>query len=65
MLQAAVAPARTNALDATLASVTEVQLSADLQVAKVYVSVPGSEQGQDAAMEGLSRLQRVRVEALL
>lgn len=56
-LQAAVSPTRTTSLDATLASVTDVQVSGDLQVAKVYVSISGTERGQEIAMEGLSRLR--------
>lgn len=44
-------------LDAALASVTEVQISGDLQVAKVYVSISGSGEGQEAAMQGLTRLK--------
>ena len=57
MLQSAVSPMRASALEATLASVTEVKLSGDLQVAKVYVSVPGSSRGQEIALEGLTRLK--------
>ena len=40
-----------------IASVTEVALSPDLQVAKVYISVYSDPEGRDIAMRGLSRLE--------
>lgn len=40
-----------------LASVTDVELSNDLQVAKIYISIYSDAQGKDIAMKGLSRLE--------
>ncbi|GBG84632.1 hypothetical protein CBR_g38914 [Chara braunii] len=41
----------------SVATVTDVELSNDLQVAKVYVSVFGDERGQSVAIEGLKSKQ--------
>jgi ribosome-binding factor A len=59
-LQAAVCPERRRGYDgalSALASVTEVQVSNDLQVAKVYLSIYSDEVGKAAAMQGLQRLE--------
>lgn len=40
----------------SVATVSEVEVSGDLQVAKVYVSVYGDERGQELAMTGLKSL---------
>ena len=40
-----------------LASVTDVELSNDLQVAKVYISIYSDPEGKDIAMRGLSKLE--------
>lgn len=40
-----------------LASVTEVALTSDLQVAKVYLSIYSDDTGKAAAMAGLQRLE--------
>ena len=56
-LQSAVSPTGGDGLDAALASVTDVQVSGDLQVAKVYVSVTGSERTQEQALQGLARMR--------
>ena len=40
-----------------IASVTEVAVSNDLAVAKVYISVYSDPEGRDIAMRGLSRLE--------
>ena len=56
-LQSAVSSTAADSLDAALASVTDVQVSGDLQVAKVYVSVTGSERTQEQAMQGLARMR--------
>mmetsp|Transcript_19324 Transcript_19324/g.53872 ORF Transcript_19324/g.53872 Transcript_19324/m.53872 type:complete len:269 (-) Transcript_19324:254-1060(-) len=60
VLQNAVCPERKRGMDSYLsaiASVTEVELSRDLQVAKVYISVYSDEEGKALAFQGLSRLQ--------
>lgn len=60
VLQAAVCPERRRGFDgalSALASVTEVAISNDLQVAKVYVSLYSDDVGKAAAMEGLQRLE--------
>ncbi|KAI3429465.1 hypothetical protein D9Q98_005557 [Chlorella vulgaris] len=59
-LQAAVCPERRRGFDgalSALASVTEVVISNDLQVAKVYLSIYSDDLGKVAAMEGLQRLE--------
>ncbi|PSC75148.1 putative ribosome-binding factor chloroplastic [Micractinium conductrix] len=60
VMQAAVCPERARGFDgalSALASVTEVQISNDLQVAKVYISLYSDDLGKAAAMEGLQRLE--------
>lgn len=60
VLQKAVCPERKHGLDgavSALASVTEVKISNDLQVAKVYLSIYSDDAGRDAAMAGLQRLE--------
>lgn len=60
VLQGAVSPEIKLGLDtavSALASVTDVELSNDLQVAKVYISIYSDAQGKDIAMKGLSRLE--------
>ncbi|GJP30047.1 hypothetical protein CLOM_g22063 [Closterium sp. NIES-68] len=55
-LRAAVQPEHALGADkfmSAIATISDVELSADLQVAKVYVSVYGDERGQVVAMEGL------------
>lgn len=60
VLQGAVCPEVKMGLDdavSAIASVTEVSMSNDLQVAKVYISVYSDPHGRDIAMKGLSRLE--------
>ena len=60
VLQGAVCPEVKLGLDdavSAIASVTEVAVSNDLQVAKVYISVYSDPEGRDIAMRGLSRLE--------
>ena len=60
VLQGAVCPEVKMGLDdavSAIASVTEVAMSNDLQVAKVYISVYSDSHGRDIAMKGLSRLE--------
>ncbi|PRW60528.1 putative ribosome-binding factor chloroplastic [Chlorella sorokiniana] len=60
ILQAAVCPERRRGFDgalSALASVTEVHISNDLQVAKVYLSIYSDDVGKAAAMEGLQKLE--------
>lgn len=60
VVQAAICPERRAGFDnsiSALASVTEVRLSSDLQVAKIYLSVYSDEEGKSSAMRGLSKLQ--------
>ncbi|KAK9818255.1 hypothetical protein WJX72_009665 [[Myrmecia] bisecta] len=60
VLQQAVCPEKRVGMDSTLsaiASVSDVELSGDLQVAKVYISIYSDEQGKVTAMRGLSRLE--------
>ncbi len=60
VLQGAVCPEVKMGLDdavSAIASVTEVAMSNDLQVAKVYISVYSDPHGRDIAMKGLSRLE--------
>ncbi|CAG9465311.1 unnamed protein product [Pedinophyceae sp. YPF-701] len=66
-LRDAVCPERKRGGDSALsgmASVTEVVLSGDLQVAKVYISILSDQEGKEVAMENLRKLQpyvRMRV----
>lgn len=56
----AVCPERKRGIDdglSALASITEVDISNDLQVAKVYLSIYSDEAGKAAAMRGLQRLE--------
>jgi ribosome-binding factor A len=60
VLQAAVCPERRYGVDdelSAIATVTEVELSKDLAVAKIYISIYSDPTGQDAAWDGLRRLQ--------
>jgi ribosome-binding factor A len=60
VLQSAVCPEVRLGLDSSvsaIASVTDVELSRDMQVAKIYISVYSDPRGKDVAMRGLSRLQ--------
>ena len=60
VVQEAVCPERRRGMDgalSALASVTEVHISNDLQVAKVYLSVYSDDEGKAAAMAGLQRLE--------
>ena len=60
VLQGAVCPEVKLGLDdavSAIASVTEVAVSNDLAVAKVYISVYSDPEGRDIAMRGLSRLE--------
>jgi len=60
VLQKAVCPEKDRGADSYLsaiASVTEVDLSRDLQVAKVYISVYSDEEGKEKAFAGLKKLE--------
>ncbi|KAK9842439.1 hypothetical protein WJX81_000271 [Elliptochloris bilobata] len=60
VLQAAVCPERRYGVDdelSAIATVTEVELSKDLAVAKIYISIYSDPTGQDVAWDGLQRLQ--------
>lgn len=60
VLQKAICPEKRAGLDSALsaiASVTEVRLSSDLQVAKVYISIFSDDRGKETAMRQLSKLQ--------
>ena len=60
VLQKAICPEKRAGLDSALsaiASVTEVRLSNDLQVAKVYISIFSDERGKETAMRQLNKLQ--------
>ena len=60
MVQKAICPEKRLGLDAAvsaIASVTEVRVSSDLQVAKVYVSIFSDDRGKESAMRQLSKLQ--------
>ena len=60
VMQKAVCPEKRAGVDdavSAIASVTEVQLSGDMSVAKVHISVFSDKQGRDFAMEGLMRLE--------
>lgn len=60
VLQKAVCPERQRGMDgavSALASVTDVKISNDLQVAKVYLSIYSDEFGRSAALGGLQQLE--------
>ena len=60
VVQAAICPERRRGIDdglSALASVTEVEVSNDLQVAKVYLSIYSDESGKAAAMRGLQKIE--------
>jgi ribosome-binding factor A len=60
VLQQAICPERKRGMDgalSALASVTDVQISNDLQVAKVYLSIYSDDAGKEAAIAGLQRLE--------
>jgi ribosome-binding factor A len=60
IIQEAICPEKKRGLDgaiSALASITEVALSRDLQVAKVYISIYSDEAGRAAAAAGLQRLE--------
>jgi ribosome-binding factor A len=60
VLQSAICPERREGYDSSLsalASITEVRLSSDLQVAKIYLSIYSDEEGRETALRGLSKLQ--------
>ena len=60
VLQQAVCPERRRGIDnalSALASVTDVQVTNDLQVAKVYLSIYSDDAGKAAAITGLQRLE--------
>jgi ribosome-binding factor A len=60
VLQKAVCPEKRLGMDnavSAIASVTDVAVSGDLQVAKVYVSILSDEQGRIGAMEELNKLE--------
>ena len=68
VLQKAICPEKRAGLDSALsaiASVTEVRLSSDLQVAKVYISIFSDDRGKETAMRQLSKLQGCVAHALL
>lgn len=60
VLQKAVCPEKRIGIDSALsaiASVTEVEVSNDLTIAKVYLSVFSDEEGKRIAITGLKRLE--------
>lgn len=60
VLQGAVCPEVKMGLDdavSAIASVTEVAVTNDLAIAKVYISVYSDQTGRDIAMKALSRLE--------
>lgn len=60
VLQKAICPEKRRGMDAAesaIASVTEVRITSDLQVAKVYISIFSDPIGKQNAMEELARLQ--------
>lgn len=60
VLQSAICPERREGYDSSLsalASITEVRLSSDLQVAKIYLSIYSDAEGRATALRGLSKLQ--------
>ena len=67
VLQKAICPEKRAGLDSALsaiASVTEVRVSNDLQVAKVYISIFSDERGKETAMRQLNKLQGCAVATL-
>lgn len=59
-MQKAVCPEKRIGIDSALsaiASVTEVEVSSDLTIAKVYLSVFSDEEGKRIAITGLKRLE--------
>lgn len=60
VVQQAVCPERRRGIDdalSAMASVVEVEITNDLQVAKVYVSIYSDESGKATAMKGLQRIE--------
>ena len=60
VLQKAVCPEKRVGIDSAvsaIASVTEVEVSSDLAIAKIYLSVFSDDQGKSIAMAGLKRLE--------
>ena len=60
VVQQAVCPERRRGIDdalSAMASVVEVEVTTDLQVAKVYVSIYSDESGKAAAMRGLQKIE--------
>lgn len=60
VVQEAICPERKRGVDdslSALASITEVEISNDLQVAKVYLSIYSDAAGKVAALKGLQRLE--------
>ena len=60
VVQSAICPERRRGIDdalSAMASVVEVEVTNDLQVAKVYVSVYSDEAGKATAIKGLQRLE--------
>lgn len=60
MLQKAVCPEKRVGIDtaiSALASVTEVEVSSDLAIAKVYLSIFSDDHGKSIAMASLKRLE--------
>ena len=59
-VQKAICPEKRVGLDtavSAIASVTEVRVSSDLQVAKVYISIFSDDRGREIAMRQLTKLQ--------
>lgn len=60
VLQKAVCPEKRIGVDSAvsaIASVTEVSVSGDLTIAKVYLSIFSDEEGKNIAISGLKKLQ--------
>ncbi|KFM27791.1 putative ribosome-binding factor A, chloroplastic [Auxenochlorella protothecoides] len=60
VLQKAICPERRRGIDASMsavASVTEVQLTRDMQVARVFLSIFSDEEGKAIALQGLQGLE--------
>ena len=60
VVQSAICPERRRGIDdalSAMASVVEVEITNDLQVAKVYVSIYSDDAGKASAMKGLQRLE--------
>jgi len=60
VVQSAICPERRRGIDdalSAMASVVDVEITNDLQVAKVYVSIYSDEAGKATAMKGLQRLE--------